>query len=220
MSPPNSQKNDLETRIDQFFGSVTPQESDQVEHFVSRLYESYTAAERAVPRQFLSFILAWVLFYAVAKGIVTEADVASFKIAQLSLLPAFGPPILGFFSYTLASAAFLNLNLGFAFWQCYKHILPQAFDRNLERLLGPPTFIRAERMTRDAESKIHEVASTVFWCLIIILGMVGTLIAVVHVSFLAWNVVTLPYYVRVTVIAIGAVAWLRSFLLWVRSADF
>jgi hypothetical protein len=211
---------EIQNRIDKFFETIPTKDSDAVKEFVKNLYESYCLAEKATQRQLFLTVTAWAVFYAIAQGIVSEAQIASFKISNVRYIAVLGPPVIGFLSYTLASSAFISLNLGIAFWQCIKHLLPQAYELDLERLLGPPTFLRAEKMSKHGEHQVHQFASMVWGGLFVAFGVIGTFVALVHVSYLTWSLDPLSRIVRVVAIVVGVTAWARGTLLWVRTADY
>ena len=206
----------LGQRVDQFFESLPDKGAPAVLTYVDRLYSSYCEAEKATQHQLLLNLITWASFYSIAEGIVGEATIGALKISNLSYLSLLGPVIIGFLSYTLATALFFSIKLGFAFWRCMKHVLPEACAGDLEMLLGPPTFVRAERISRAKEHTVHAFARGFMIALLLSLCILGTLAALIHISWLTWSITAISWYAAAISITLGGVFWVRALLVWVR----
>lgn len=211
---------DIKARIDSFFDAVADKEADRVSSFVDKLFESYCKADQSAQRQTIGFMLAWAVLFAIDSGLVSEAQITSFKIENVRYLLIIGPPILGLLAYTLSAAWFASVNLGAATGRCYKHLLPEAHNLDLELLIGPPTALRVERTLRSKEGKIHHAAGAIMFILTLTFCVLGMLAAIAHAALIVWNLGALPSIVRATSVGFGLVFWIRSVLIWSRTGSY
>ena len=208
----------IDKRVDDFFAASSAVPPELLSSLYKDLYESYCLSEKALQRFFVLFFATWAVLYAVAEGLVSEANVSSVKVSDLKYLTLVSPVVLAYLAYNLSAANFLATVQHRAFIQCFKHILPSAYDQDLEQILGPPTFLRAERLVLRGESRLQSVVGDVTQMLIVILLVFGTLAAIGHMSWLAWNISTTPWWIRALCVAVAGAIWLRSAFFYARNS--
>ena len=112
-------------------------------------------AEKFARRDMGLLIIAWAVFYLVAAGLIEEGQIANFKIVKLKIILVAGPPIVGLFYFlTLYQLAAHHLVL--AIGRCYKHLLPSAYENDLEYLLPHPSF-RSIEVYLEGQASSHRL---------------------------------------------------------------
>ena len=209
----------VQKRVDALFESSASTTPELLAAFVKELYESYSQSEKALQRSFVYVFSAWAIFYAIAEGLVSEASVSSVKVSDLKYITLLSPVVLAYLVYNLSAINFLANIQHAAYNHCMSKLLPGAYEQDLEQILGPPTFLKAERLVLRGESRLQSSVGEITQILIVLLFLIGTFAAVGHSAWLAWNLPTLPWYLRASSISIAVVIWLRSALFWARSSQ-
>lgn len=210
----------IQRRIQYFFEAQGTNDPEQVRMFVGHLYDSYIQAEHATNRAFLGVVTVALLHIALAKGLVNEASVLSFKLVNIQVLLLLGPPGIGFFSYVLAGASFASINLGAALRAAYKHMLPNAYEQDLEALIGPPTIIRIEAMFKTGEAPVVTLTRMITLLILLAVATVGTGAAIAYASYLLIAAKVAASSAAVLSVAVAIALYVRSLMLWWATADF
>jgi hypothetical protein len=218
-SPPDSAKN-IGGRIDAFFATQGSENPEAVRLFVGHLFESYVQAEHSANKAIVGFVTGTAVIGALGAGLINEASILSFKLSNIRLLLVLGPPILAFLSYSLACSAFASINLGHAVGRVYKHVLPKAWDHDLETLLGPPTIMRVERMAKRNEPWVISKARTLFLLVLLAVATLGTGASIAYASYLLVVAAVVPTYASTLSIVMAAIVWFRGMMQWYYLAYF
>lgn len=204
------QRATLPSRLDEFF-THPDLPKDDVRFFVESLQASLHEADRKLHRSTLSFVAAWFVFYALATGMVTEGDVSSFRIGELKLIPIFGPLVLGGLAYHLLVCAAAQRTYFDALSNSAKHLLPKAYELDLELLLAGPSVIGTERTLGSEGGPWWAEWISARWIeLLSFSAALVPLLALAHVSWLMVETHRFPVWTEITVIVLGLLLWAKG----------
>lgn len=137
-------------KIDKLFEKDGSEKIDKIESFVGILQSNQGEASRNVRRYFIWLVLVWVTALAISQGLVTEGgEILSFKISDVSIFLIISPVVISCLYYLLTLSYASDLYLSIAIAECYKRILPTAYDYQLHLLVSLPTFFNMERYFTD-----------------------------------------------------------------------
>jgi len=206
------------TRVDEFFDTIQPNDSEWVKLLLEQLQTRRMECDRAAYRSCTMLIIIWLLSIAVGVGLVEEGTIASFKVAQVKILLVLSPVAIAFFSYTFATTYGRALNLSHVFTRSLKNILPSAYDLGLVSLLSPPTLLGIERsLAKQTESTTLKNINTVWYTIIFLLVVLGSLGALWHVCYLLWQAKVCASLFVVLSSIVGVLIWIRGLLVLVQS---
>ena len=135
----------VQTRIDELFKVTSDSKLEDLRDLTQQLRDQYIEAARSLRRILLTFLLIWAAGYLVAAGIIEEGSVASFKVGEVKALLIGWPPLIGMLGYLITTTMAAENITSRAFSQCYKYLLPKAYEENLDYLLMASTFFGVER---------------------------------------------------------------------------
>src|ERR1051325_8053465 len=118
----------MANRIEELFASTPATNSDWLRLCVEQLHHKKIDSERAMYKQSVYLVTAWLAVYAIGAGLVTEGEVSVVKVQEIKKLLILAAPLLGFLSYALSSAVSLAFTLRDALGECYRRVLPKAFE--------------------------------------------------------------------------------------------
>lgn len=176
------------TRIDAIFANGAEPDPDWLRSFVSSLSTSLKVAERATSHNFAWLFLTWAIAAAIGSGLISGGSFMSFNLEDTADLLIVAPPVVAFFGYRYL----LYLTVGVLLWHAisllYKHKLPKVYEQDLEVLVEVGTTLSAQRaIAPDAANKVQQVVYKVWLGVIIVGGVVGPLLATLHISYLLWR---------------------------------
>lgn len=183
----------------------------EVRAFIDALQRSHAHAGVMLARYTSTFIIAWLLFYAIAAGLVGEGEVSTFKVSDPKLTLVVAPPALGLLFYLASVSASIWVVLTDTLATSYKHRLPSAYKLGLEELALTPSVLTVEHIVLvETEPRwlknIHRFWLSGFaFCL-----YAGPVIAFMHIVYLLWRSDVYTTGSVVASAAIGAVLVVRG----------
>jgi hypothetical protein len=210
----------IRKKIDDFFADDQERDPDVVKTFLGDLTTAWSNLERAEHRSLFSLVIVYVLFTAISFGFVAEGQFASFKIVEVRKVIIVAAPILAFLCYRYVLFASASRVVRDAVSGCFKHLLPKAYELDLEELIGPPTTLTAERILRPEKTNRFYAACFRIWNFFLVLAPVlGTLAAILQILNHEWKSDVWSPLVIISVGAIAVIIWFRALTLMIYSSE-
>jgi hypothetical protein len=213
-------KKTIQKKIDALFEHDVEAHKDEIKSFVETIQTNYSEAEQLFRRAFMSFLLFWTAFYAIGSGIISEGEIVSLKVSNIKTLLIAGPPVMSALYYFLSASGSAAMYFNGALSQIYKHILPKAYELNLEFMLAPPTIFSVELLLEGQSSYRWLNRIGYAWRFILLhLIFFGAIIPIGHVSYLMMASGTSSWYLRIFSLVIAIILWLRGLFLFITSLE-
>jgi len=206
-----SEHKSIPSKIDELFIAHAGDRPDALKAYADRLLSVYGECRKAEAKSFVLLVLVWLGAVLVGMDVVAEAGVSSVKLKNSKYLLLLAAPGIGFFGHNLIVLFARTINLWQAIRQCYKHMLPKAYELDLEDFVLPPSFDDMARISLKRWSKASGVWTLGITLMVILLP--GVLIA--HLCFLLYGDPFAPVWLRVASPVAGFSLWVHGlWLMW------
>ena len=203
-------------KIDELFTDIAPDRQEEIKSLLVNMHANLCDSGKSFHHSFVAFIVLWAVFYLIGNGLIQEAELFSLKVGKITTLTIAGPPILGGLFYSMLSSLAATEYLMSAISRVYKHVLPKVYSLDMEYLLAPPTFFNVERFLNGEATSKWLNSFTEGWIVgLAIVPLLGTIAALVHVSYLLWVNAPFSKYLMIASIFTGAVLWIRGLFVWI-----
>ena len=124
---------------------------DDLWRMLDRFHEVHREAEKLLGARLLRFVLSWLAFLAISGSWVREGSWGFVKLEEPALLLFVAAPMMGYFHYSLSSAAAASTAGLHAVSHLYGVLVPTARTLNLDFLTMHPSFAAIERILDPGE---------------------------------------------------------------------
>ncbi len=201
----------IRARIDELFQGDEPPNTDWLRTLLSSLESSWRDAEKAESHSFVALFTAWAIAAAIGAGLISGGQVASFSFTNLRQLLIVAPPVVAFFAYRYMLFGSVSMLLWNSVSQIYKHVLPKAYDVDLDELIGVGTVFGAQRALRpEPAERTHLWVHTWWMRAIPVGGIVGPLLAIAHITYLLWGIREWSHFWVILSALVAAVIYARG----------
>ena len=210
----------IQHKIDALFLDYSDARKDEIASFIAAVQANHAEAQQVLRRASLSFLLFWAAFYAIGSGIISEGQIVSLKVSNIKALMIAGPPVMGGLYYFLSASGSATMYFSDALSHIYKHILPRAYQLDLEFMLAPPTLFSVELLLQGQSSSNWLNRTGKIWRLgLLRVIFFGAVLAIAHVSYLMMTSGSSNIYLRILSLLIGGTLWLRGLLLFITAIE-
>src|SRR4030095_9449958 len=206
--------NPVADKINELIEVELEEHPKQLDSFFERVHSNYAEAIRTASLYFLLMLAAWFLTYAIQAELIKEITFLGFELNPKMIVVS--PFLVGLLTYGMLSALAGAVVLWEAISRSCCKMLPTAWKYSLDDLLAPPTFSNVERMLEpQPENRIQSLFSRGWFMLITLLMFAGSLVALVHTTYLFFNHHPGIHWGFGAVSALlGAIAWIRGVVLF------
>lgn len=202
---------DINESVDRLFEDDDAVQREDRRNFLNQLHVNYSRALASRNRLMIGIGVVWFIGYAISGGLITEGEIVSFKVENLDRTLIFIGPLIGVMSYVLMSTINLMHLLKSAIIRSYKHLLPVAYELDLDLLTVEFDFTHGEVIFEDQTQKLNTALSNVLKVLLTLSVALVPLIAILQVG----GAMALRNVPHATVGAaasslIGVLFWLRG----------
>ena len=177
----------IRARVDELFEGPEQPNSEWLRALLASLESSWKDADKAENHSFVALFASWAIAAAIGTGVISGGTVASLTFSNIGQLLIVAPPVVAFFAYRYMLFGSVSVLLWNSVSQIYKHVLPKAYDLGLDELIGVGTVASAQRVLEpDSEEKGQRRVHMLWMLTIVIGGVLGPLIAIIHIASLLW----------------------------------
>ncbi len=205
MSTLSQAPNRVAAAIDALIITESTGHEDELRKFFERISEKYDESIRATTKYFVLVQLAWILTFALATERIGASTLFGIPISPRMLM--ISPFLVGVLTYLLLSSMAAAAILWEAVSNSVRHTLPSAWERGLDCFLAPPTFSSIERLLEPTRPSKFSYS---WFTLITLLMFFGTILALVHTTFLVFSVPHISRVITSLSALLGLIAWLRG----------
>jgi hypothetical protein len=203
----------VDSKIDELVKAEIEQRPEQLRHFFERVQSNYDEAIRTASRFLLLMMAAWFLTFAIHMGWITKIDFLGATQLNNDTIVA-SPFLIGLLTYGQLSA----LAGAVILWEVVRrgvyHMLPKAWELDLDDWLAPPTFSNVERMLEPKpEAKLQSRFSGAWFVLVSFVIFFGSLAALAQTTYFLFGSQPSHPALGALSAALGLIAWFRGFVL-------
>lgn len=173
---------DIIESVDRLFQGDEATQREDRRNFLNQLHVNYSRALASRNRLMIGIGVVWFIGYAISGGLITEGEIISFKVENLDRTLIFIGPIIGVMSYVLMSTINLMHLLKSAILRSYKHLLPVAYELDLDLLTVDFDFAHVETIFEDQAQKLNTALSNVVKVLLTLSSALVPLIAILQIG--------------------------------------